>query len=108
MGTYLKIWMPTKQLSNKQLIKVDSIWDLANKDIQFRGSSNLGATVNASSIEYNIIAGSTTEVFPIKGEIYLHTEYPNLPAGHKIYIRAYENNVLIDEDSIETSKAPVG
>jgi hypothetical protein len=108
MGTYLKMWMPTKQLNNKRLIKVDSIWNLNDKDIEFRGLSSLGAIVNYAVIEYNIIAGTKTEIYPIKGEIYLHNDWDNLPAGHKIYIRAYENNLMIDEDSIDTVNAPQG
>ena len=104
MGTYLKMWMPSRHVNDKKLITIDSIWDLGSKDIEFRGSTSSLLNV---ILEYNVIAGNNQEIYPIKGGAYLNVDYPSLPANHKIYIRAYENNEPVDEESIDTSKTPI-
>ena len=107
MGTFLKNWMPVKRLSDLRLITVDTIWSLNGKDLEFRGITK-AADLKTIIVEYNVVNGTKNEIYPIKEGVYLHMNWndPNFPLDHKITVRAYVNNIIEDEESVDTKDAP--
>jgi hypothetical protein len=104
MKTYLTKWMPIKSNLSLRLIESYSLWNLVNRDIELRPSNP--STLTEAIIEYDIKVGTNQGIVPVVDPMVLHTESTRLPLGHITTIRGYENNVLVDEESMETAKIP--
>ena len=106
MSVYLTTWTAFKLTSNMRQLVVSSDWNLTGKDIQLRSISNKTLD-NEVILEYEVTEGSVTGKVHLDDDVFLDKPWNTLPAGHKIIIQSYENNVMQDNEEMLTNDAHV-
>jgi hypothetical protein len=106
MRTYLKDWMTVKQSGNLAQINVFSTWDLTKQNINLKKITDDNVN-HQVIIEYDIVNDPDfTGLKTVTARTVLQTLFPDLPDGHEIVLRAYENAELTDDESSDTGSAP--
>ena len=105
MKVYLKNWTPLRISNNNLQITVISEIELTNQNINLRSIQN-NVAAGEIIIEYEVTPGNITGTVRPRENIFLHNNLDLLGPTHKIIIRVYENEVVEDEESMDSIHIP--